>query len=196
MPKPISAADASPVRVVVVTMDSHLGGAMTRAAESLLPDIGGLEVTMHAADEWSSNASALAACHRDIAQADIVLATMLFLDDHIQAVLPALTARRDQCDAMLCCLSAGDVVRLTRAGRFDMSKEARGALAMLKRLRGKSTSGSSARGQMTMLRRLPKLLRFIPGTAQDMRAYFLTLQYWLAGSEENLANMLRMLVGR
>jgi magnesium chelatase subunit H len=177
-------------------MDSHLGGAMTRAAESLLPDIGGLEVTMHAADEWSSNASALAACHRDIAQADIVLATMLFLDDHIQAVLPALTARRDQCDAMLCCLSAGDVVRLTRAGRFDMSKEARGALAMLKRLRGKSTSGSSARGQMTMLRRLPKLLRFIPGTAQDMRAYFLTLQYWLAGSEENLANMLRMLVGR
>ena len=49
---------------------------------------------------------------------------------------------------------------------------------------------------MKMLRKLPKLLRFIPGTAQDVRAYFLTLQYWLAGSEENLANMVRMLVGR
>ena len=34
---------------------------------------------------------------------------------------------------------------------------------------------------MRMLRRLPKILRFIPGTAQDVRAYFLTLQYWLAG---------------
>ena len=33
-----------------------------------------------------------------------------------------------------------------------------------------------------MLRQLPKMLRFIPGTAQDVRAYFLTLQYWLAGS--------------
>ena len=29
-----------------------------------------------------------------------------------------------------------------------------------------------------------------------MRAYFLTLQYWLAGSEENVANMVRMLVDR
>ncbi|MFL5282288.1 MAG: cobaltochelatase subunit CobN [Rhodopila sp.] len=29
-----------------------------------------------------------------------------------------------------------------------------------------------------------------------MRAYFLTLQYWLAGSEENLANMIRLLVDR
>jgi len=43
---------------------------------------------------------------------------------------------------------------------------------------------------------LPKLLRFIPGTAQDLRAYFLTLQYWLAGSADNLANMVAMLVQR
>ena len=49
---------------------------------------------------------------------------------------------------------------------------------------------------MKMLRRLPKLLRFIPGTAQDVRAYFLTLQYWLAGSDENIANMVRLLVDR
>ena len=49
---------------------------------------------------------------------------------------------------------------------------------------------------MKMLRRLPKLMRFIPGTAQDMRAYFLALQYWLAGSEQNLVNMVRMLVDR
>ncbi len=184
------------MRVVVVTMDSHLGGAMARAAQSLRYEIPGLELTMHAADEWSGDPAALAACHRDIGQANIVLATMLFLDEHIRAVLPALNARRDRCDAMLCCLSAGEVVRLTRAGRFDMSKEAGGALAMLKRLRGKSAGGSSARGQLTMLRRLPKLLRFIPGTARDVRSYFLTLQYWLAGSEENLANMIRMLVGR
>jgi magnesium chelatase subunit H len=47
-----------------------------------------------------------------------------------------------------------------------------------------------------MLRQLPKLLRFIPGTAQDVRSYFLTLQYWLSGSTDNVANMVRMLVGR
>jgi magnesium chelatase subunit H len=29
-----------------------------------------------------------------------------------------------------------------------------------------------------------------------VRAYFLTLQYWLGGSEENIANMVRFLVDR
>ena len=61
---------------------------------------------MHAADEWGTDAAALARCHADIASGDIVIATMLFLDDHIRAVLPALAARRDHCDAMICCMSA------------------------------------------------------------------------------------------
>ena len=182
MRKPISAADRTPVRVVVVTMDSHLGGAIARAEGVLRRDLPNLEVTMHAADEWGGNPTALASCHADIAQADIVIAAMLFLEDHIRAVLPALTARRDKCDAMICMLSAGEVVKLTRVGKFNMSAEATGAIAWLKRMSGKSGTGSNARGQMKMLRQVPKLLRFIPGTAQDVRAYFMSLQYWLAGS--------------
>ena len=196
MPKRITAADHTPVRVVVVTMDSHLGGSLARAEGVLRREVSNLHVTMHAADEWTGNPSALAACHADIAQADIVIAAMLFLEDHIRAVLPALAARRDHCDAMICMLSATEVVKLTRVGKFNMSSEATGAIAWLKRMRGKGGTASNARGQMKMLRQLPKLLRFIPGTAQDVRAYFMALQYWLAGSEENLANMVRLLVGR
>ena len=177
-------------------MDSHLGGALTRAEGVLRRELPNLEVTMHAADEWGGNPTALAACHADIGRADIVIATMLFMEDHIRAVLPALSARREQCDAMICMLSAGEVVRLTRVGKFNMSAEATGAIAWLKRMRGKSGSGSNARGQMKMLRQIPRLLKFVPGTAQDVRAYFMTLQYWLAGSEENLGGMVRLLVGR
>jgi magnesium chelatase subunit H len=122
---------------------------------------------------------------------------MLFLEDHIKAVLPALAARRDHCDAMVCMLSAGEVMKLTRIGRFDMGAEATGIMGLLKKLRGaKKEGGSSGQKQMKMLRELPKLLRFIPGTAQDVRAYFLALQYWLAGSRANLANMVRLLVNR
>ena len=47
-----------------------------------------------------------------------------------------------------------------------------------------------------MLRRIPRILHFIPGPAQDLRAYFLTLQYWLAGSDENIANLVRFLINR
>ena len=204
MQKPISLAEADlsrpvPMRVVIVTMDSHLSQAAAAAEEALRREIPGLELVVHAADEWGSDPDALEACNVDIARGDIVIATMLFLDEHIRSVLPALKARRDSCDAMLACMSAGEVVKLTRMGRFDMSAEATGVMAMLKRLRGgaKGKPGASGgRDQMAMLKRLPKLLRYIPGAAQDMRSYFLGLQYWLAGSEINLANMVRMLVDR
>ena len=147
MPKRISAADPTPVRVVLVTMDSHLSGAAERAEIALRREMPGLHLAVHAADEWACDGTALERCKADIADADIVVATMLFLEDHIRAVLPALQARRDQCDAMLCCFSAGEVMRLTRLGRFDVSGEASGAMAWLKRLRGaKSGGGSSGRG--------------------------------------------------
>jgi magnesium chelatase subunit H len=196
MPKPISRAEA-PVRVVIVTMDSHLASAMFRAREDLALELPGLMLAVHAADEWAGDPQALAECHADIAEADIVVASMLFLEDHITAVLPALQARRARCDAMVCMMSAGEITKLTRMGRLDMGVEATGIMGLLKRLRGaKKEGGSSGKGQMRMLRELPRLLRFIPGTAQDLRAYFLALQYWLAGSRENLTNMVRLLVGR
>jgi magnesium chelatase subunit H len=57
-------------------------------------------------------------------------------------------------------------------------------------------NASSGASQMAMLRRLPKMLRLIPGKAQDVRAYFLTMQYWFAGSETNVVQMVRFLVNR
>jgi magnesium chelatase subunit H len=196
MPKRISAADKTPIRVVIVTMDSHLASAAARARATLCAELPGLDLSIHAADEWSCNPTALEHCREDIARGDIIVATMLFLDEHIQAVLPALTARREQCDAMVGCLSAGEVVRLTRLGKLRMSGSSGGIMSLLKKLRGSRTGGSSGSGQMKMLRQMPRLLRFIPGTAQDLRAYFLTLQYWLAGSEQNFANLVRFLIGR
>ena len=122
---------------------------------------------------------------------------MLFLEDHIRAVLPALTARQNDCDAMIGLMSAGDIVKLTRMGDYRMDRPASGMMGMLKKLRGSAKPGaSSGAGQMKMLRRLPKILRFVPGAAQDVRAYFLTMQYWLAASDDNVADMIRALVDR
>jgi magnesium chelatase subunit H len=197
MPKPISAIDRSSLRVVVVTMDTHLAGALARAEALLRDDFAAVTLTLHAADEWGSSEEALTACLADIAQADILVVTMLFLEDHISAVLPALAARREGCLALVACLSAAEVVRLTKLGVLSMSGETNGLLSLFKRLSGRKTSGAaSGKEQMKMLRKLPRLLRFIPGPAQDLRAFFLTMQYWLAGSSENLANLVRLLVRR
>lgn len=188
---------ATPIRVVIVTMDTHVASATVRAQAALKRDLPGLELSVHAASEWSADPRLLARCQEAVAGADIVIATMLFMEDHFLPLVPALQARREHCDAMICLMSAGEITKLTRVGRFRMDGPQSGPMALLKRLRGsKGKAASGGAGQMKMLRRLPQILRFIPGTAQDVRAYFLALQYWLAGSEENIANLVRLLVDR
>ena len=185
------------IRVVIITLDNHLSGAVERAQARLALENPGVTIGFHAAADWEESAEALAAARADIAHGDIVLMTMLFLEDHIRAVLPQLQARRDQCDAMIGLMSAGDIVKLTRMGDYRMDKPASGVLALIKKLRGTNRAGSSSgAGQMAILRRLPKLLKYVPGTAQDVRAYFLTMQYWLAASDDNVVDMVRALVDR
>jgi hypothetical protein len=91
-----------------------------RARAILRKELPNLELTVHAATNWDTDPDSLAACKADIAQGDIIFATMLFIEDHINAVLPDLEARREHCDAMVACMAAGEVVRLTRMGRFKM----------------------------------------------------------------------------
>jgi len=189
---------ATPIVVVIITLDHHIAGAVLRAREQLATELPGLDLRLHAATSFS-DPDALAACRADIARGDIIFANMLFVEEHIRAVLPDLTARRDHCDAMVCAMSAGEVMHLTRMGDFRMDGEGKkGPLALLKKLRGSGKKGGKdgGAGQMAMLRRLPKLLKYIPGKAQDLRAYFLTLAYWTSGSTDNLADLVRMLVGR
>ena len=198
--RPGNAAAAVPMRMVIVTMDTHLASSVARARAQLAREWPGLHLSLHAASEFAGDTQATQRCRDDIARADIVIAAMLFMEDHFLPILPDLQARRDRCDAMICIASASEVVKLTRAGAFDMSKPASGPMALLKKLRGKGGSdGKPATGgaaQMKMLRRLPQMLRFIPGTAQDVRAYFLTMQYWMGGSDENVLNMVRFVVDR
>ena len=197
MLKRTSPADAPPVRVVIVTLDSHLAAPVERARRDLQRDIPGLRLDLHAAAEWSSDPDTLARAKADIAEADVIIATMLFLDEHIRAILPDLEARAPRCDVIVGCMAAGEVIRLTRMGRFNMGAKESAAIALLKRLRGSGKKKvSSGAHQMRMLKRIPKILRFIPGTAQDVRAYFLTMQYWMAGSDDNVAALVRFLIGR
>jgi magnesium chelatase subunit H len=183
------------VRVVIVTLDNHLAAAVERANHDMARD--NISIGFYAASDWDRDPSVLEHAQADIARADIIIATMLFLEDHVRAIRPALLARQEQCDAMVGIMSAADIVKLTRLGGYRMDKPAKGPLALLKKLRGSSKPvASSGAGQMKMLRRLPKILRWVPGAAQDVRQYFLTLQYWLAGSDDNVVDMVRGLIDR
>ncbi|MEO1611207.1 MAG: cobaltochelatase subunit CobN, partial [Pseudomonadota bacterium] len=189
---------ASPsYRVVIVTLDHHAAGPAARVTERLSADWPGLSVEVHAAAEWAETPAALDRAKAAVARGDIIIANLLFIEEHVRAILPDLQARRDHCDAMIGVIADKEVVQLTRMGDLDMMKPASGAMAFLKKLRGKrEPTADSGEKQMRMLRRLPKILKYIPGKAQDLRAWFLTMQYWLGGSDDNVEAMVRFLADR
>ena len=186
-----------PYRFVIVTLDAHAAGPALRVLPRLARDFPGLEVSIHAAAEWAANPAALDAARDAIGRADLVVANLLFIDEHIQAVLPQLRAARERADAFVGVIADPQVVRLTRMGELDMARPATGVAAFLKKLRGgDGRKPASGERQMALLRRLPKILKYIPGKAQDLRAWFLSMQYWLGGSDDNIEAMIRFLVAR
>lgn len=191
------AGKKSSYNIVVVTLDQHAAGPAARVAPRLAKDFPGLTITIHAAAEWAENPAALLRCKVDLQTADIIVANLIFIEEHITAILPALTEARARVDAFIGVIADSQIVKLTKMGDLDMSKPASAAMALLKKLKPSAkTSANSGEKQMSMLRRIPKILRWIPGKAQDMRAWFLSMQYWLGGSDDNIEQMVRFLIGR
>ena len=138
--------------VVLLTLDRHVAGPVARVTPSLERNFPGLSIIVHAAAEWEKDPSSLAAAKADIATADIIVSSVIFLEDHILAILPDLKARRDACDAMVGIIADQEIVQLTKMGDLDMSRPATGAMALLKKLKPAKKSGSAGAGQMKILK--------------------------------------------
>ena len=203
MPRPTSAPEsrAPAMRVVLVTMDSHGRSAgRPRCAITLPREIPGLTLSVHAASEWGRRRSRplRRRSPRRHPSSRCCSWRITSCRCHRCCCAPARPVRRD---GLRHVGRRGDEAQ-TRMGRFSMDGEATGMTALLKGLRSGCRQGRDRgrdQGQRRcaadgLLRRLPQILRFIPGTAQDLRAYFLVLQYWLAGSQDNVADLVRLLV--
>ncbi|MCU0623732.1 MAG: cobaltochelatase subunit CobN, partial [Gemmatimonadaceae bacterium] len=188
------------LRFVIVTLDAHLAGAFETARRNLVKQIPALKLEMHVAAEWDTDPQAAERARQAIAGAHCLAITQIFTEEGTREILEAIRARRDAADAVLCALCTSEIMQNTKLGKFSMAAKDNGPFSLgtlLRKLRGKREEGrSSGERQMNVLRTLPKLLRFIPGTAQDVRAYFLLLQYWLAGSDTNIEQMVRYYIDR
>ena len=85
---------ASPYSVVVITLDAHAAGPAARIAPRLARDFPGLTLSIHAAAEWAENPASLARARAALASADLVIANLIFIEEHIRAILPDLPAAR------------------------------------------------------------------------------------------------------
>ena len=128
MQKPTSRAEATPVRVVIVTMDPHVASATDRARETLARQIPGAQTACprgrRSGLRRSDGIGAVPRRYRRRPhrhQHDAV-PRRPFSASAAGARGPARRLRRDGVR-----MSAGEVIKLTRIGRFDMS--ARGAAA-------------------------------------------------------------------
>lgn len=200
--KRAATASAVNVHVTIVTLDAHFADAFGRAKALLARELPGLTLSMHVAADYNANDALAERARADIARADIIIAGQLFTEESAGPVKDAIAARRKDCDAVCAMLCVNEIVKMTRLGKYSMADEDRSPspwspLNILKKLRGSREEGRSAgERQLNVLRQLPKLLKFIPGAAQDLRTWFLAMQYWLAGSDTNLANLVKMLVNR
>ena len=188
---------AEPYNIVIITLDAHAAGPVARVGARLAQDFPGLRVSVHAAAEWAETPDALAETKERIASADMIVANLLFLEEHIRPIMDDLRAARDRVDGMVGVIADAEIIRLTKLGKLDMAAPPSSMMKLMKKLRGGSKpSSDSGERRMKQLRRLPKILKMIPGKAQDLRSWFLVMQYWLGGSDDNIEAMVRYLLGR
>ena len=135
MQKPISADEvgraaaspaATPIRITIVTLDSHMASTVERARAILRRELPGLSLSLHAVTEWAGDEDAMARAREDIAAADIVIAnetefarlsgrpaeTLALARDEVEA----LHARTGQC---LIVTLGGDGVLWARDGQVE-----------------------------------------------------------------------------
>jgi magnesium chelatase subunit H len=181
----------------VVTLNNHLVGALRQAARHLEKAGHPIDLRIHVAADWSDPAS-LERLAGDVAASRIVLVTQLFLQDQVDRVAPLLDAAGDSEQTQVCVMCHSDLTQRTHMGGFNPGAPSRWSPAgLMRRLRGgRSGGGNTGKRELRNLKRAQKILRFVPGSAQDLRVYLLVLQAWLTGSEDNLREMLRVLTLR
>jgi len=192
-----SGSRRSGVPFTVVTLDNHLVGALHRADARLRREGIDLDLRVHVTADWDAPGER-ERLEADLSESPLVLVTQLFLQDHVDAVAPLLDAHADAHAARICLMCHGDLTNRTHMGRFEPGAAGRWSPGgLMRRLRGKAREGGdSGERQLRSLKRAGKFLRFIPGSAQDVRVYLMALQAWLSGSDDNLAALLRVVALR
>ncbi|MBW4650617.1 MAG: magnesium chelatase subunit H [Kastovskya adunca ATA6-11-RM4] len=136
---------------------------------------------------------------QEIAEANIFIGSLIFIEDLADKVVAAVEPHRDRLDAAVVFPSMPQVMRLNKLGSFSMAQlgQSKSAIAQFMRKRKEKSGASFQDGMLKLLQTLPKVLKYLPmDKAQDARNFMLSFQYWLGGSSENLENFLVMLADK
>ncbi len=188
------------IKVVYVVLESQYQSSLSQAVRAINanhPSVA-IEISGYMIEELR-NPENYEELKRDIASANIFIASLIFIEDLAQKVVAAVEPHRDNLDVSVVFPSMPEVMRLNKMGTFSLAQlgQSKSVIAQFMKKRKEKSGAGFQDGMLKLLRTLPQVLKFLPmEKAQDARNFMLSFQYWLGGSAENLENFILMLADK
>jgi magnesium chelatase subunit H len=188
------------IRVVYVVLEPQYQSSLSAAVRSINasnPNVA-IEISGYLLEELRS-ADNYEAFQRDVAEANIFIASLIFIEELAEKVVAAVEPHRDRLDVSVVFPSMPQVMRLNKMGSFSLAQigQSKSMISGFMKKRKEKSGAGFQDAMLKLLRTLPQVLKFLPmEKAQDARHFMLSFQYWLGGSSENLENFLLMLADK
>lgn len=184
---------------VFLTMEATNNGALKGAVRRLNRNFGtGLEISLfnlglhHDTGQWKK-------LEKAFGSANFIFGSMLFSEEVVRPLEELL----DKVTCPICIITSNPVLlNRTRIGRFSMrksgsneEKEPSVFRQWAAKLRPKHNHGENHR-QLVLARNIGKIMKYLPGKAQDIHTFMVAHQFWLNGSEENMERFLSLIADR
>lgn len=198
--EPETLAGRSLVKVVYVVLEPQYQSALSAAVRQINHNNTEVAIAIRGyLIEELRDPENYADLEQAVAQADIFIASLIFIEDLAEKVVAAVSPHRESLKAAVVFPSMPQVMRLNKLGSFSMAQlgQSKSAIAQFMKKRKEKQGSSFQDGMLKLLQTLPKVLKYLPiEKAQDARNFMLSFQYWLGGSADNLENFLLMLVDK
>ncbi|MEB3332804.1 MAG: magnesium chelatase subunit H, partial [Synechococcaceae cyanobacterium] len=198
---PASPADGRALmKAVYVVLEPQYQNALTTAACAINDGNGALAIQLsgYLIEELRDPQNYADFC-ADVAEADVFIASLIFIEDLAQKVVEAVAPHRDRLKAAVVFPSMPEVMRLNKLGTFSMAQlgQSKSAIAGFMKKRKEAGGAGFQDAMLKLLNTLPTVLKYLPvEKAQDARSFMLSFQYWLGGTPDNLRNFLLMLADK
>ncbi|MGI0490638.1 magnesium chelatase subunit H [Alkalinema pantanalense CENA528] len=188
------------VKVVYVVLEPQYQSALSAAVRSINasnPDIA-VEISGYLIEELR-DASNYEDFKRDVADANVFIASLIFLEDLADKIVEAVEPVKANLDVSVVFPSMPQVMRLNKMGSFSLAQigQSKSVISSFMKKRKEKSGAGFQDAMLKLLRTLPTVLKYLPvEKAQDARNFMLSFQYWLGGNQDNLENFLLMLADR
>ena len=184
------------MKIVYVVLESQYQSSMTAAVKRINAgsDNMAVECVGYLLEELR-NDDAFEQFQKDVADANVFIGSLIFIQELAEKVTEVVEPLRDQLDAVLVFPSMPEVMRLNKVGQFTMKNlgQSKSVVSDFMKKKKQEDGSSFEEGMLKLLRTLPKVLKFLPSDkAADARTFMMSFQYWLGGSPENLESLMLM----